>query len=806
MKKRTLTILLIIPFIISLMTFVSIKILDNQVAVDILGIQWDYNDYEGFQINEYGYKLKASPIIDENLILSQGNTLVWSTNKLNEDDDEFAKITYENGNYYLYALKEGQVEIICSNLKGTKSKHFIANIFKDGAMIINPIRRSSGSNISSTKYYGLYDYSNKDKIKASFELTTTTYLNNGGVSYKNNLVSCSDNISYNNGVVSILNIGESYITLEEPDNHYRSTYNFTVIDGVNIYSYNDLLQATNKSIEGENAVLQVNLDSLKNTYKVNDNGNYINEKLDSTKSNTELFGNFDFETQTFNFENEYYTFQTTYDSSYIDQYNSEKKTNISKKVIAGIHLKKSLYGNGFTINMNGLCYPNNGKIDKYTGKLTPTSKDENNPNTPYDYFFGPLPFVSVGDIQSYPLVTALGQDNSGIYIDNDNVRIDDVKISNVDEVSNLYNLSYTGSVIDIKGKNVTISNSVIANGKVCIRGYDSDNLLIDNCILKNSGEFSLLLGSDQIDRYDTSRQVEEYGFSKSFKEFYDDLSGSSDTANGILNSFLEATMKGTLKEDDYQTKLDIVQKYLDNDKSSLGYSANVTINNSFFGRSGVFSIAFESMFNGPLLYGEIPTMLTSLLSKYLDSPLPKQIGGTSRPIHLSLKGDTRFYDWKDVSTIDVSSLIEENINRTLNQMGYGDKNVTIDDIFSMKQVLLKESNKKGLVYKKDNTNYLNTIVAYYGGGMNNSSISIEVDNNSYNTYSLETSASLLEETIQTNTGGGISSLFVDCVIVTIGTHPFRFITNDKTEALNPILLNQSPSIEGLSKHVKEATK
>ena len=806
MKKRTLSILLIIPFIISLLTFVSIKILDNQVAVDILGIKWAYNDYEGFQINEYGYQLKAEPIIDENLILSQGNSLVWSVNKINQDDDEYAKVTYENGNYYLYALKEGQVEVICSNVKGSKSKHFIANIFKDGAMIINPKRKSSGSNISSTKYYGLYDYSNGNKVNASFELTTTTYLNNGDVSYKNSLVSCSNNILYKDGVVSIINPGESYIILEETNNHYRATYNFTVVDGVNIYSYNDLLLATNKSSEGDNAILQVNLDSLKNVYKVDNNGNYINEKLDETNSNSELFGNFDFEKQTFNFDKEYYTFDTTYDSTYIDQYNKEKNTNISKKVIAGIHLKKSLYGNGFTINMNGLCYPNHGKIDKYTGKLTPTSKDEKNPNIPYDYFFGPLPFVSIGDMKEFPLVTALGQDNSGIYIDNDNVLIDDVKISNVDEVSNLYNLSYTGSVIDIKGNNVTISNSVISNGKVCIRGYDSNNLLIDNCVLKNSGEFSLLLGSDQVDSYNRSRQVEDYGINKSFEEFFDDLSGSSDTADSILNSFLNATMNGTLKDGDYQTKLELVQKYLDNDKSSLGYSANVTINNTFFGRSGVFSIAFESMFNGPLLYGNIPTMLTSLLAKYLNSPLPDKIGGTSRPIHLSLKGDTRFYDWKDVSTIDVSSLIEENISRTLNQKGYGDKNVTIDDIFPMKEVLLKEANKKGLVYKKNNTNYLNTMIAYYGGGMNNSSISIEVDNNLYNTYSSEISASLLEETIQNNQGGGLSSLFVDCVIVTIGTHPFRFITNGSSEAINPLLFDQSPSIEGLKQHLKEGIK
>lgn len=92
MKKRTLTILLIIPFIISLMTFVSIKILDNQVAVDILGIEWDYDENEGFQVDNIGYELKAKPIIDPNLILAKGNDLVWSLKKINETDEDFASI------------------------------------------------------------------------------------------------------------------------------------------------------------------------------------------------------------------------------------------------------------------------------------------------------------------------------------------------------------------------------------------------------------------------------------------------------------------------------------------------------------------------------------------------------------------------------------------------------------------------------------------------------------------------------------------------------------------------------------------
>ncbi len=803
MKKRTLTLLLVIPFVISLMTFVSVKILDNQVAVDLLDIDWKYQENEGFQIDDVGYELEATPIIDENLILAKGNNLVWSTKKVNEGDDEFARVQEENGKYYLYALKEGTIEVICSNERGSKSKHFLATIFEDGAMVINPLRKGSGSSIGSTKYYGLYDYQDGKKVDATFEIGSTSYLENGKTSSDSRLVESSPNVSYANGKITLLDAGEAYITLEEPSYHYRSTYSFTVIDGVNVYSYNDLLLGTNQSKDGENVVLQVNLESLKNTYSFDSAKNgYVEEKLATSKDNTELFGNYDFARQRFSFDEEYYKFASTYDTSFIDQYNKEMNTSISKDVIAGIHLRKSLYGNGFSINMNGLAYPNHGEIDKYSGKIVPKKKEEASINEGYDYFYGPLPFVSIGDMQSFPLITALGQDNCGFYIDDDNVLIDDVKIANVDEVDNLYNLNYTGSVLDIKGKNVTIKNSIIANGKTCIRAYDSDNLLIDNCILKNSGEFTLLLGSDQKDGYDTSRRIEDYGLDKSFAEFFDDLDESKqDSANGVLNSFLNATMNGSLKEGDYKTKLELIQKYLDNDKHKDDYASNVTVKDSFFGRSGVFSIAFESFFNGALLYGKIPTMMTKLLGQYLTSCLPDKLGGTSRPTHLTLKGDTRFYDWKDIDKIDVSSLIEENISRTLNQMGYGDKNVTIDDIFPVKSILKKEASKSDLVYQKDGSSYINTAIAYYGGGMNNAKVDIESDQ-IYNTYSDELEVSLLDETIENNKGGGLSSLFVDCVIITIGTHPFRFITNSSKEKGNPLLFDEVPSFEGLKEHLR----
>lgn len=810
MKKKPLALLLTIPFVIALLTFASIQILDNQVAVDILGIEWDYKENEGFQIDsEHSYPLKAKAIVDPSLILANGNNLVWKTKKINETDEDFAKIEEdENGKFSLLALKEGEVEVICSNERGSVSKFFHAIIYKDGAMVINPVRKGSGANIDSTKYYGSKDlvysevemdaYTKKD---ATFKIETTSY-SETGESHKNVLVDSSDNIEYDNksGTVTLRAPGkESFLRLQDPASHFFATYKFDVLDGVNVYSYDDLLMATNFSSEGENIVLGTNLESLKNTYKTDDKGNAINELK---SENTSLFGHYDFEKKSYSFEKEVYPFETTYDSKYIDDFNKATNSNYPKTLKAGIALKKDLYGNGFSINMDALCFPHNGTIDKTTGKLTPDAEK--------DYFHGPLPFVGVGDITTQPLVVALGQDNAGVYVEQDGVTINDVKLSNADESDNLYQYTYTGSVLDVESKNVTISNSILSDGKVCLRAYDADNLLLKNSILKKAGEFLVLAGSNKKNGYDTSRRIQETlngtSVDKSFHEFFDDvLETSSNTANERLNAFVNATMNGTLSEYDYAKDLDIIQNHLDNASTFIDgdgevkeYAASMTIEDTFFGRSGVFSIASESMFNGPLLYGGLPSSITGLLAM-LNSPLPDKVGGTSAPIHISLKGDCRFYDWKELDSIDVSSLIEENISTVLKSLNMGDKSVTIDEIFPMKTALRKAMNAKGLIHHDGGKDYINTAIAYYGGGLNVSKVDGYSDSG-YNTYSEPLEVSLVDEII--NSGkSGLRAMLVDCVVVTIGSHPFHFITNGQAEANKPILLNEVPKIDDLKAHL-----
>ena len=115
MKKKNLIILLLIPFIISLLGVVAINVTVSFIAADITGIKWDYDEVEGFKVgNEY--RLYAIGEAPEGVTIGEGNDLIWSlSNKDANDTNEYAKIYLaENGYYYLKALKVGEIILTCS--------------------------------------------------------------------------------------------------------------------------------------------------------------------------------------------------------------------------------------------------------------------------------------------------------------------------------------------------------------------------------------------------------------------------------------------------------------------------------------------------------------------------------------------------------------------------------------------------------------------------------------------------------------------------------------------------------------------
>ena len=824
MKKKTLVILLIIPFVIALLTFVSFVALTNNVGVDS-NIVWYYRQQEGFKINGE-YKLEAGLEYDKSQLLKPGgDKLIWEFE--GDVDPDIASIIQKGEDYYLKTgSKTGKVKILCLTENRRDKEELIANIYDKGLVLINPINQFSGTQIDSTRYYGEYDITYDDSLKpsslkknsAKIPLEIEVFSDSGDTSYY--VSEKTDNISFDqaSSAITINNSGEASITFASSSESYiTSTYSFNIVDeGINVYSFNDLMMCTNRSTNGEVAVMQVSLESRENALNKDQNGNYIDEYK---RNNIKLFGNYDFRNQTFDFGDFLYFQDPKLETKFIDQFLENGKLvenfDYSTQMKTGVRVQKDFYGNGFTINMHELAYPVHGYIDSTTGKLTP---DRN-----LDYFFGPLTFVSIGDIENLSVIRAYLCDNVGFLVDSDDVIVNDVKLQNSNNIDNMYNLGFTGTVLEVQGKNVTIKNSVIQNGRTCIRAFSTDGLLIDNCLLQNAGEFILKLGSNKVNSTDHSKRVQ---FSNSlatvdstFSEFFDSSADVNGSADNLFSSLFGVESLTNEEANNAEIILDEIQKGLDNysgiinDDGSVNFDAHVTINDTYFYNSGIYSIAFESAFNGAYLYNGMPSLVKTLASFF--GITPNDIGGTSYPVELTLSGDTRFYDWKDVDSIDSNSLIESNFAAYIGQVGGSSSelsNLSIDTFFPMKAILKQYCINNGLAYRESNSDgstsyYVNRPVAWYGGGYNGSVLINNINENEYFSFSDNIEVDIAKDILHgINVGRSnellSASTLAKCVLAAIGSHSFQFITNGAiSNNEKPILFDEVPSYLDLSSRI-----
>lgn len=823
MKNKTLIILLIIPFVIGLISFVSVVLLNINVASDISGINFSYRDQEGFKIRDAGYELKATPIMDDVLILAPDNELTWYI----KEDTDVAKIEEdESNNYYLYALKEGECTVVCSNIKKSVEREFKAIIYENGTILINPKYSSSGQQVEPTRYFGMYDLTydevnldNANKVNAKIEFDIDVV----GDTVTNDKVSVlekSDNITYSNNTMTVNNYSEnSYFTLVSTEQPFiTNTYSFNVVkDGINVYNYNDLLMCTNFSSSGEIVVMQTSLGSLREVYEgknveidptYSSQGIYkyeIDPSFTKKEGNISLFGNYDEKTGTFNFANELVYMETTYNHKFIDDYNSKYGKNISTDIKVGIKAQKDFYGNGFSINMNNLCFPNNGKIDINLKKLAPDYTK--------DYFFGPLAYVTIGDPSQNDnvIVKAYGQDNVGLLLNADGITLNDLRIQNIDDNSNKRNYAFTGTVVEVMGNDVTIKNSTIRLGKNLVRAFDTKNLLIKNSILTRSCEFNLKVGSNVIKPYDTTKTINVTiggkSYSVPFNEFFDINSTNVASANMILEEFLGLNSSGIfLNNDEMYEALKVLQDALDT-ATNEEFGSEVTLDGVLFDDSGLFSIGLESEFNGPFLYNGGCLTLSSVLSSLFNSEVPNKIGGTSLPSKIELTGNTKFYDWKKYSDIDITSLIEERISILTSSLTDTSEELEIDDFFPMKPILKDICESMNIVYSKDGNEYINTMIAYYGGGINNSLIINNIKNET-NTFSDKIIVDLLSNlskylpSVSNQTMSLLATVLSRCVLFAAGFNSFQFITNGPVNAgIDPNLFNDNPQISDLKENL-----
>lgn len=786
MKKKNLIILLLIPFVITLVGVITINTTFNFIENDMIGIDWSYDEIEGIKLEDKLHKLVASPIYEQGYPPLKEEALVWSVyDSDNHEENKYAKIVNENDNWYLQPLQIGEVKVTCSNKKGNIFKTMTVIIFKEGAIVVQSKIKASQNNIDPNIYYGEYDFDkslNKQKATFEFEVKTIGDLQINDLQYVNNTPDIIE-IDEANKIVKIKTSGDASFTVKTNNDEMVKpmTYSFKVVkEGVNVYDYNQLLACTNKSTNGEIVVLRKSFESVNNLNNTTDN-------------NVVCFGNYT-DGKKIDFTSDVYSFETTYNQDYIKAWNEFVNSNprykkISNRVLAGIRVQKDFYGNGYTINLHNLTFPSSTMdvVDSNGNKTTipALSKD--------DLYRGPLPFYSLGEHDNMPLIEAFGQDNVGMYVDGSNILINDVNLKNCDFGNLMSNLDYVGTVLETNGNNITIKNSRLSNGKQVVRSFSSTNVSILNSMLSNARNFLLTIGSNDYIKADL---LKEYEFTllngEKITSTINNYLMKSNAGDDTLNAFVIGSF--TDKEKMRKAILDIQNALNDESLIKDIYKGSMNIKDTMFYRSGIASIGMDTMFSGPFLESSTPSVVNMLLTGLNVPYIPNHVGGMSYPVELNITGKTKFYDYKEWNNLDITGLINENISSFVDDakeiFGVTDANIgdiSIDTIFPIKSFL-----KSSVVTttSSDGKVYVNIPIAYYGGGANLSKVTFDTEDLKYDSCKL-TVVDLLDKYLSLK-GIDLDNINLDkldlaviknvmlkCVTIVTGYEPFKFISVNK---------------------------
>lgn len=786
MKKKNLIILLLIPFVITLVGVITINTTFNFIENDMIGIDWSYDEIEGIKLEDKLHKLVASPIYEQGYPPLKEEALVWSVyDSDNHEENKYAKIVNENDNWYLQPLQIGEVKVTCSNKKGNIFKTMTVIIFKEGAIVVQSKIKASQNNIDPNIYYGEYDFDkslNKQKATFEFEVKTIGDLQINDLQYVNNTPDIIE-IDEVNKIVKIKTSGDASFTVKTNNDEMVKpmTYSFKVVkDGVNVYDYNQLLACTNKSTNGEIVVLRKSFESVNNLNNTTDN-------------NVVCFGNYT-DGKKIDFTSDVYSFETTYNQDYIKAWNEFVNSNpsykkISNRVLAGIRVQKDFYGNGYTVNLHNLTFPSSTMdvVDSNGNKTTipALSKD--------DLYRGPLPFYSLGEHDNMPLIEAFGQDNVGMYVDGSDILVNDVNLKNCDFGNLMSNLDYVGTVLETNGNNITIKNSRLSNGKQVVRIFSSTNVSIVNSMLSNARNFLLTIGSNDYIKADL---LKEYEFTllngEKITSTINNYLMKSNAGDDTLNAFVIGSF--TDKEKMRKAILDIQNALNDESLIKDIYKGSMNIKDTMFYRSGIASIGMDTMFSGPFLESSTPSVVNMLLTGLNVPYIPNHVGGMSYPVELNITGKTKFYDYKEWNNLDITGLINENISSFVDDakemFGVTDADIgdiSIDTIFPIKSFL-----KSSVVTttSSDGKVYVNIPIAYYGGGANLSKVTFDTEDLKYDSCKL-TVVDLLDKYLSLK-GIDLDNINLDkldlaviknvmlkCVTIVTGYEPFKFISVNK---------------------------
>jgi len=355
-------------------------------------------------------------------------------------------------------------------------------------------------------------------------------------------------------------------------------------------------------------------------------------------------------------------FTTTYDKTYLDNIGENDE---NKKVQYLIEFKNHVYGNGFEIN-----------ADKFTQCKDATGLPK--------IFKGPLNFVAISS------ASVKGQDNISFLVRTDNVLINNVVLKGCSDDSlleedgqfNLSKLNYVGTTLEI-AKSAKLLNSRVSNGRTVVRIFaggstmgspvvkdesafnvqdEKINVHIESCVLSNAREFILKIGSNRALKQ--TNEVQRKLRKEKDNEYYSPYDESN-------------------KTDKYFN-----YNYLIND---------VTLKNSVLETSGLFSVGMETHFSGEFLLGGTITTW-------------KDCAATSYASALRIVGDVKMLDWKNLSNVDSSTLIEVT----------GDANpwLSMNVAEMMKEVAKVKEECRDIILNVGGTEYVHGGIAFYGGGYN----------------------------------------------------------------------------------------
>ena len=326
------------------------------------------------------------------------------------------------------------------------------------------------------------------------------------------------------------------------------------------------------------------------------------------------------------------------------------------------------------------------------------------------------------------------------------------------------------------------------------------NFRLENSLLQTSMNFLVTTGANEYVKPSDSTYTFQT-LDSTVQATPKDYLSKGGAGDEVLNNYMIGNFESQAK---MKTAIDSIQKGLNNRSVvANNYKGTMEIKDTYFYNSGLSSICFESLFNGPFLYTNSPSFIGDLFGQFESAarliPLfASNISGMSYPVSVNISGNTKFYDYKNPDNINLNGLIEENISE-FGKNYLGDQQVGIDEIFPLRVDLVAEARRNSCIYLNEEESFINIPVCYYGGGENMSLLTYEGHTDELydaKELSIDFAREYLNAPkvdLNNPTMGQLLGAVKKCVVVSTGFEPFKFVCMSNTG----YLFGETPNIKDL---------